>query len=153
MIEESVITEELKSLVGVEAEPAVYEIEKGHVRQFAEAITDPNPLWHDEAYAREKGYGGTVAPPGYLCIIGLTNHAEKLRTANCPLPRWLNAGDNIECYKPIVAGDTITAVAKLADLNERQGKTGKLLFMTSEITFKNQRGELVARRRQTFVRR
>ena len=153
MTEESVITEEIRSLLGVESEPAVYEIEKGHVKQFAEAITDPNPLWHDEEYARRKGYSSIVAPPGYLCIIGLTNHADKLRTAKCPLPRWLNAGDHIECFKPIVAGDTITAVARLAEANERQGKTSKLLFMISEITFKNQRGELVAKRRQTFVRR
>ena len=49
MADESVISEELKSLLNVEFGPEVYEIEKGMLRKFAEAIDDPNPRWLKEA--------------------------------------------------------------------------------------------------------
>ena len=45
MSEEPIISDELQSLLNVEFGPEVYEIEKGMVRKFAEAIDDPNPLW------------------------------------------------------------------------------------------------------------
>ena len=47
MNEESVISEELESLLNVEFGPDVYEIEKGMVRRFADAIGDDNPTWNE----------------------------------------------------------------------------------------------------------
>ncbi len=47
--------EELKSKIGVEWPPLVYEIEKGMLRRFAQAVGDPNPLWQDEEYAAKSG--------------------------------------------------------------------------------------------------
>ena len=152
MTEESVITEELKNMVGVEAEPEVFEVEKGHIRRFAEAVGDPNPLWQDEAYARKSRYGSIISPPMFLQDEGKNKFADRLMEIISPDHGFLNGGVDIDYYEPMIPGDTITTRPKLADLYEKQGKTGKLLFMVVEVTFTNQRGKLVAISHNTFIR-
>ena len=150
MTEESAITEELRNMVGVAAEPEVFEVEKGHIRRFAKAVGDPNPLWQDEAYARKSRYGSIISPPMFLQDEGKNKFADRLMEIISPLG-FLNGGLDIEFYKPMIPGDMITTQAKLSDLYEKQGKTGKLLFMVVEVTFTNQRGELVSISRNTFI--
>ncbi len=62
--------EELRGEVGVEWKSRMYEIEKGMIRQFVQAIDDQNPLWQDEEYARKSQYGGIIAPPHFILTIG-----------------------------------------------------------------------------------
>lgn len=146
------ITQEFMKLVGVEAEPEVWEVEKGHIRSFAQAIGDPNPLWQDEPYARNTRHGGIIAPPFYRVDVGLVKLVDRL-TAMCPDKANINGGTELEWYGPMRPGDTITTVAKLADVKEKTGKSGLMIFLTVEVTYTNQRGELVARCRNTFVRK
>ena len=153
MSEESAITEELKSLLGVESEPEVWDVEKGHIIKFAQAIGDPNPLWNDEEYASKSRYGSIVAPPIFFIDEGLTKFVDVLMNVKCPLPSMLNGGSEIEYYVPIKPGDKITTVAKLIDMQEKVGGSGRLLLLTVEVTYTNQKGELVARCRNTFIKR
>lgn len=140
MAEASVITDELRSLLNVEIGPQVYEIEKGMLKKFAEAIGDFNPLWQK------------VAPPTIATALRLDELTEKVWTAKCPLTRFLNAGNELEYYQPVKVGDVISVTGKLADLREREGKMGKMLFMTLELTYKNQKGEMVIKGRNTIIR-
>jgi len=153
MTEESAITEELRNLLGVEAKPEVFEVEKGHVIKFAQAVGDPNPLWNDMEYARGARYGSIIAPPLFLIDEGLTKFVDRLMNIKCPLPSMLNGGTEIEYYQPMKPGDSITTVAKLVDLQEKAGRSGNLLFLIVEVNYKNQKGELVAKCRNTFIRR
>lgn len=140
MAEASAITDEIRNLLNVEFGPEVYEIEKGMVKKFAEAIDDPNPLWQK------------VAPPTFPTALRLEELTQKVWTVKCPLPRFLNGGSELEYYKPIKVGDVISVTGKLSDVREREGKTGKMLFMTLELTYKNQNGEVVAKGRNTLIR-
>jgi acyl dehydratase len=153
MAEESIITEKLRNMVGVEAEPEVFEVEKGHIRRFAEAVGDPNPLWQDEAYARKSRYGSIIAPPMFLQDEGKNKFADRLIEIPLPVKGFLNGGVEIDYYQPMKPGDVITTQARLVDVYEKEGKAGKLVFMIMEVTFKNQRKELVCRSRNTFIRR
>ena len=121
--------------------------------ELARAIGDPNPLWQDEEYARETRYEGIIGPPLYLIDAGLVKFVDQLLEMECPLEANINGGTEIEYYMPMKVGDTITTVAKLADVKEKAGKSGPLLFLMVEVTYTNQRGELVATCRNTFIRR
>ena len=66
---ESVITQEMKDAIGVESDPVVYQIEKGAILRFAEAIGDTNPIFNDDNEASKTKYGGIVAPPTFLRSI------------------------------------------------------------------------------------
>lgn len=153
MTEESAITEELKSLLGVEAEPEVWEVEKGHIIKFAQAIGDPNPLWNDERYAGKSRHGSIIAPPTFFIDNGVIRFVDVLMNVKCPLTRLLNGGTEIEYYVPIKPGDKITTITKLADMQEKVGGSGRLLLLTVEVTFTNQKGEMVARCKDTFIKR
>jgi acyl dehydratase len=156
MAEESIIPKEIKDLVGVEMEPEVFEIEKGHIRRYAEAVGDPNPLWRDEVHACKSRYGNMIGPPLFHLDEPLGRLVDKLLQTfddiKYPLKGFLNAGMEVESYKPMMAGDVIIGVAKLAEVYEKQGKTGKYLFITCEATITNRRKELVAITRHTFVK-
>ena len=153
MAEESVITEEMRNMLGVEVEPRVVEAEKGHIKKFAEAIGDPNPLRQDLEYAAKSRYGGIITPPTFFQELGLANIVHKLVDMECKLKRHLYGGVDTEYYNPIRPGDVLTARSKLADIYEKEGKDGKLIFMVFEATVTNQRGELVTISRHTFIKR
>jgi acyl dehydratase len=154
MAEESIITDEMRQTIGVESEPSVYEIEKEPIRRWAESIGDRNPLYHDEEYAKAKGYDSLVAPPGFMGQYAFA--VKRGKPAPMPEPRRsfttrLNGGSEYEFLKPIQAGDVITATSKVVDLFERKGRLGPMLFTVRETTYKNQKDEIVLKTRGTGI--
>jgi acyl dehydratase len=152
MTNEDSVLNEFKKLVGQQMEPEVWEAGREHIKWFAQAIGDPNPLWQDKAYAEKSRYKNIIAPPLFLIDSGLVKLVGRL-VDMAPHLANINGGTEIEYFRPIEAGDTITTVAKLADAQLKTGKTGSLIFLVFEVTYTNQRGELVAILRNTFVRR
>ena len=152
MTGDSVITDQMKAQVGLESGPSVFEIERSSIRRWAEAIGDRNPLYSDEEYARSKGYRSIIAPPGF---IGQYYFPVKSSGPNhgvsSPFSRNLNGGNEYDILKTVQAGDTLTATSMVTELREREGRMGKMLFVLSETTFKNQDGEIVAKARSTGI--
>ena len=66
-----IVTDEVKKLIGTESQPLTFEIERGAIRRFAEAIGDPNPLFNDEQAARRTRFGGMIAPPTFMRSLGI----------------------------------------------------------------------------------
>jgi hypothetical protein len=137
---ETVINEELRSLVDVEFGPEVYEVEKGILRKFAEAIDDPNPRWLEEA------------PPTFAAAIVPKELLNRLFNADIPLKRLLNGTSELEYLQPIKAGDVISVTAKLTRLRQVAGAEGPTLFMFTEMTYTNQRGEVVVKGKNTYIK-
>lgn len=153
MTQDVFITDEMRKLVGVESEPSAYEIEKEAIRRWAEAIGDPNPLYHDEAYAKKCGYRSIIAPPCFMGTYAYPVKAGKLTERPVgKTTRGLNGGNEYEFFKPIQANDTITVTRKIAEIYERDGRLGRMLFIINESTFKNQMGEVVFKARSTGIR-
>ena len=144
------LTEEMRQrAIGLKGTPVVFEVEKGHIRKFAEAIEDPNPLWNDEVVAGKSRYGGLIAPPTFLRA---TEVPVPEFPFDVPYQRLLDGGSEWEYFQPVRPGDVITAVAEVADLSEREGKLGTMLFVTLSITYANQSGQVVAVQRSTLIR-
>ena len=148
MAEDSLITEEMRSWLGKELDRQTLEVEKGAIRRFAEAIGDPNPLWNDETAARSGRFGGIIAPPTFLrsATPGL----------DFPFPtapqRLLDGSSEWEYFEPVRAGDAITCITRLADVRERAGRLGPMLFLVRETTYTNQLGQVVATQHSTQIR-
>ena len=150
MAENSLSIEGMKAKIGEEGEPRVYEIEKGMILRFVQAVDDPNPLWQDEEYARKSQYGGIIAPPTLIPIIGFEPMLQQVSQA-IPQGTLLHGATELECYQPLRPGESVTVTTKIANIREREGKMGKMTFITFENTYKNQRQELVARCRQMII--
>ena len=151
MAEEILITDEVRKAIGTEASPLVIEIEKGAIRKFAQAIGDANPLWQDEEYAEKGKYSGIIAPPSFFCTVdaGMSNTRMEI---DWPLKRLVATGDELEFFHPVRPGDVITSTLKLAEVQEKETKGGKRLFVTFEVAFTNQKGEMVAKGRVSSMR-
>jgi len=133
------VIDRLKSRIGVDGPAVMATVEAGHVRRFAEAIGDPNPRWVKEA------------PPTFL--VALAPVSLHLAEAEEYGKGWLNGGNRFEYFAPVKIGDQITATGRIADVYEKSGSTGTLLFIVFETDYVNQRGDLVARLRGTTIRR
>lgn len=145
----SSITAELKSKIGIECEPKAYKIEEGMIKRFARAIDDPNPLWQDEEFARKSKYGGIIAPPTFIPIIG--NEQIQQQLALLSTMSILHAATELEYHQPVREGDIITAITKISGVREQQGKMGKMILVTFDTSYTNQGHELVAMCRQRII--
>ena len=156
----SLITDEMRRdlRLGEVAGAFTYEVDRGWIRQFVEAFEDPNPLWRDEATAKEEGrFGALIAPPTFFGALDPVERKELLLDAWVETIPYKNTGggnafNEVEYFLPIRAGDTITVEVTYTDVHERDGRSGRLLFRVRENVLRNQRGELVARARSGHVR-
>ncbi|MBI4639461.1 MAG: MaoC family dehydratase N-terminal domain-containing protein [Candidatus Tectomicrobia bacterium] len=146
MAQESVITEEMRHLIGAETPPHTFEVEKGALRKFLNATGDTNPLFRDEEWARKTEYGGIIAPPTFFCPDALiAGQVTGLKRVPNPFRYSIDGGSEWESFQPVRVGDTLSITTKIADIYEKQGsaRTGRMLFTIVEATCRNQRGELV----------
>jgi len=133
------VVERLRARIGVAAPPTEATVEAGHLKRFAEAIGDDNPRWNTEA------------PPTFL--VALAPVSLHLSEAEEYGKGWLNGGNRFEYFEPVRVGDQVTATGKVADVYEKTGASGSLLFIIFETDYVNQHGRTVARLRGTAIRR
>lgn len=150
--------EELKKFIGKTDEPYPMEVEKGAIKRYAEAVGDANPLYHDEEYARTSKYGTIICPPGFFgWPVKSRPHLSGVRKEllesimKAGYKRLLDGGSDFEFMLPVRAGDILVATGGIADVYEREGKAGKLIFAVTEMTYINQNGDRVANVRSTLI--
>ena len=143
------LTEEMRQqAIGVEGKPTVYEVERGAIIKFAEAIGDENPFFNEDTAARKGQYGGLVAPPTFLrCAIS----SKPDIPFDVPFDRRLDGGSEWEYFQPIRPKDRITTVSRISDLVERQGRLGAMIITTVVTTYTNQFNELAATQTTTSL--
>lgn len=145
--EESVITPEMKAAIGVDSEPITYDVEKGAIVKFAQAIGDDNPLFNDEQAARKSRHGGMIAPPTFMRSL-ISKSPPSFKS---PYSAALDGGSEWEYFEPVRPGDRITVTTKIADLFERPGRLGNMLFTIRETRYVNQFGTTAALQRTTGI--
>jgi acyl dehydratase len=155
MAEGSIITEELRKLMGVPGEPIVFKVEEGAIQRYAQAIGDPNPLFNDIENAGKNKYGRLICPPGFTGWpvkggISVFKLVDSLVKAGAP-SRLLDGGVEFEFFEPIGAGDMLTATTKIANITERETRMGKTMFTTVEATFVNQKKKVALKSRSTLI--
>ena len=155
MAENIEITPEMQKVVGVESPPWTHEVTTTSVRAFARGVGYTDVTYFDEDEAKKAGYRGLPAPATYMgtpiFIPGKSNDTFSGPLQTGPrlshgLKNVLDGGAETEYFEDVCAGDTLTATGKVADLSVRQSKTtGAMLIVTSETTYKNQHGKVVAK--------
>ncbi|MBI4081719.1 MAG: MaoC family dehydratase N-terminal domain-containing protein [Candidatus Lambdaproteobacteria bacterium] len=120
------------------------------IRHFAFGIGDDNPLWIDPDYAKKTRYGRLVAPPGFLCSVmyPILHGAPML----APLSSLIG-GVEYRFGVPVLEGDRLLAVPRQKETYEKKSGSGRrLIFVISEITYTNQRNEVVGTATGTMIR-
>lgn len=154
---ESVVTDEMRAVIGKEGDPATLEVEKTGCRMFARAVGHTDLIFYDEEYAKSKGHRSIVAPPGFLGTPVYKPGSARTpgemagRGFSIPYKRVLNGGTEFEYFDTICAGDLLTALGKITAFNERSGSLGPMLITNRETSYTNQHGKLVAKMYGTTI--
>ncbi len=165
------LPEEVTRYIGKVLGVRVFEVEKGAIKKFADSVGDYNPLFWDDEYARDSRYGSIIAPPGFFGWPGrwlpdmtfppnpesspfkTVEEGPRTVLARHGFSRNLDGGMEYEFFLPVRAGDALTAETIVKDITTREGRTGNIAFVTSETTYYNQNGDLVAKATATQINR
>ncbi len=140
-----------RSLYGKEHLAGPFEVTKELIQSFTRSVGETNPVFTDEDAARAAGYRGLVAPPT-LCTVLV--HRVSLPSINLKFGKMqVHAGQRVQPRAPIVAGDQVTASSHLKDVYAKTGRSGIMVFIVWETTFRNQNGEVVADVQESFATR
>lgn len=143
---------EAKEIVGKETTfTAPDPVGQAFIRQFALSVGDMNPHYVDQSFAEKSKYGGIIAPPTMVCET-MYYHDGSVDEAGGPANRFtlvsmgteIRGGNDYTFHQPMRPDDVLTARWKAKEVYEKQGRTGRLLFLVYEIRYTNQRGELLA---------
>lgn len=157
------IPEEAAKLIGKADAPVVFEVEKGAIKRYADAVDDRNPLYWDEEYARNSRYGSIIAPPGFfgwplkwtgagpLFVPDSVGNLTLEAMSKAGYPYILDGGAELEFMVPVRAGDILIGSSKLSDIYERESKGTKMVFCILENIFTNQNGAAAFKVRQTII--
>ncbi|MFJ4291839.1 MaoC family dehydratase N-terminal domain-containing protein [Cupriavidus sp. NPDC089707] len=140
-----------KKWIGHEVGSSLLPIERGRLRFFAKAIGETNPIYTDEAAARDAGYADLPAPPTFLFAAELDSGAMfgLLDLLGVPHEKVLHGEESFEYLGPVVAGDTVTVSSRIKDIYDKKG--GALEFIEVESQVTNQHGNPIARMRSLTV--
>jgi acyl dehydratase len=127
--------------VGKTYPPVSYAVGREKVREFAAAVGEENPLYHDVDAAREAGHADVVAPPMFAVVFGGRAIAPALfdPEVGIDFARMVHGGQEFVWGPPVVAGDEIATEVEVKDIAERGG----LQFFVFESRSTNQDGETV----------
>ena len=154
----SQVIEEVQAMVGEESEVQVCkdDVNKAMIRHWCEAMEDGNPLYTDEAYAKQSKYGGIIAPPQMVQAFSTPPLWPKTDAKPDPFAKavrlMVDAGyfgivattTSQEYFKPMRPGDQLSFKVKLAAFSpEKTTRMGTGHFVTAEYTYLNQNNEVV----------
>jgi hydroxyacyl-ACP dehydratase HTD2-like protein with hotdog domain len=159
------ITQEAREWATGEFPSREFSVTARDIQKYSFAVGESDPVHFDPEAARAAGYRDVVAPPLFPYVIRMqaygmvpTGDLEPDGSTADDVPpvptRRAMAGETvIELGVPVVAGDVVTVDKRIADLYEKEGRSGPLVFVEMEFTFRNQNDELVARERFTRIYR
>lgn len=160
----TLIPDETRARVGeLLAEPATVVIDRREAQRYALAVGDENPVYFDEAAAQAAGHRTIIVAPTFVTHAVVPPRAngqlredglwKDIGAVKLSVQRMMFGGEEWDFLEPVCVGDTITAEARLAGVEEKQGTKGAFVLVTRETTFTNQDGTVVARSRQIGIAR
>ena len=127
------------------------EVEKGRIRQFADAIGETSAIYNDEKAAIEAGYASLPAPPTFPFALAMDagQSFNILKDMKMPVSKAVHGAQGFTYRLPICAGDEITGTQQITNVFEKKG--GALLFIEAEIGMVNQDGDNVCDLQTTII--
>ncbi len=128
--------EQFKKWIGQEFDTAEFEVREQEILGFARAVGETEPRFTDPSHPDFQ------APPTYA------SRFVSRRILPQAFPhigaRGFDAGKAVTCHAPVRAGDRLVAHSKIADVYEKTGRSGPMIFIVHRMEFTNQAGELLS---------
>jgi acyl dehydratase len=90
-----------------------YEVTRVKIKEFADAIGDPNPLYRDQEAAKAAGYPDVIAPPTFPIVISLGGPSVLDPELGLNYAMVVHGEQRFEHHRPLHAGDVIVTEATI----------------------------------------
>jgi acyl dehydratase len=97
-----------------------YEVSREKLREFADALGDPNPAYRDADAARALGYADVIAPPTFAIVLTLNPVVAALGD-NADISQVVHSDQRFVHARPIVAGDVLRTLVTIEDVRTMAG--------------------------------
>lgn len=126
-----------RDVIGLQAEQ-LFEVERGAIRKFAEAVGDSTP-----AFLR-----GDIAPPTFPTTFRMT-----IPGLSYDLARVLHGAQEYRYERPLRAGDRVRCRSLVTDVYRRHGRLGEMTFLIVDLEARDESGALLFTGQTTAILR
>jgi acyl dehydratase len=100
-----------------------YEVGREKVREFATAIGDQNPAYHDVAAAQALGHRDVIAPPTFAFVVSMRASAVAMFDPGLGLDysRVVHGEQRFAYVRPVTAGDNLVVVTTIENMRVAAG--------------------------------
>jgi acyl dehydratase len=100
-----------------------YEVGREKIREFATAIGDQNPAYHDVAHARSLGHRDVIAPPTFPFVVSMRASAVAMFDPGLGLDysRVVHGEQRFAYVRPVTAGDSLVVVTTIENIRVAAG--------------------------------
>ncbi|MFC2038350.1 MaoC family dehydratase N-terminal domain-containing protein [Chloroflexota bacterium] len=150
---QSLITQDAIKMVGMETDwGAPFRVEFGITRKFVQAVYGIEGDRANREPIPESAHS-KVAVPYSILLCNMPSGSEldfdiPLRTSS-----RVRGKDEIEIFQPIHIGDVIKAKTRILDISEKEGRSGRMVFILTETEYVNQQQAIVMTSRTTVIKR
>ena len=123
--------------IGVEFDWATFEMDTTQMLEWAQASGEVDPRFIDPEHEDFQAHPGFTAH----CMSG------RLFPENFPQIGGgfgIDGGQRVDAHAAIRAGDTLTATTTIADIFDKTGRSGTMIFIVQRMEFRNQSDTLVS---------
>lgn len=121
------------SVIGRIYGPREFLVEAGKIREFALALGDTNPLYHDAGYARQTPFSAIVAPPTFATVLNFWVEPDTLyQDLGIDMRYLLHGEQEYEYFRPIRPGMTLRVTRQCTQVYQRPAKERLLEFALIE---------------------
>ena len=131
------ISELKRDWVGRQFEKTDFVVEQQDLLDWADACGETDTRFTDPAN------------PDFQAHPGFTSHLVSGRALPVGFPslgdgRGIDGGKSVRSLAPIRLGDTLSATSEIADIYDKTGRSGTMVFIVHRMTFENQQGQPVS---------
>ena len=149
----TLLTPEIKSWIGSSEPPITVEVSRRDIIKYAIATEQVRQVYLEGDEAPPMFAFGLFRPVVPLDALGPDGLAPLGPMPDLPLKRIMAGGTRMTLHRPIRPGQTLVGTRSFADIFEKEGKQGPLIFLVNELRVTTEAGEPVMEEMQTRIAR
>lgn len=134
-----------------------FPVERGKIKEFANAICDPNPVYNDKDYALKRGFADVIIPVTFPMTFVFQQSSENavleaMQKLGMDPARSVHGEIEFIYERPVCAGETLRVEIGIGNIYEKAGKRGgTMTFVEHETRFSDSAGHAVITVRNIFI--
>ncbi|MBI9074960.1 MAG: MaoC family dehydratase N-terminal domain-containing protein [Desulfatibacillum sp.] len=148
-----------KNMAGKSLGVFEFPVERGKIKEFAQATGNTNPMHRNPDHAREAGFGNVLMPltfPGTFTFHMPSEDAvmDAMNDLGMDPARSVHGETEFIQHRPVFAGEILTVKMSVGDITEKAGtRGGTMAFVELLMRFFDSNNEPALEMRNVFIER